>query len=54
MKETSFNVKDDDRYCILDAYQYADKLLIEMTDIEANAPDEREPRIYIVDTDELE
>lgn len=54
MKETSFKVKEDDRYCILDAYQYADKLLIEMTDIEANAPDEREPRIYIVDTDELE
>ena len=53
MTETSFKVKDDNRYCILSADQNDDNLLIEMTDKEANAPDAREPRIYLIELDDI-
>ena len=52
MKETSFKVKSDDRYCIEGVYQYGDKLLLDMGDREIHASDEREPRLYLLDLNE--
>lgn len=52
IKKTSFN-DTDDRYCIGSVFQYDNKIIIEMIDIEPNSEDERPTRLYYMNIDDL-